>query len=89
MYNKIFLKKNLIEVGSSHLYATFGTFWVQIGPFLEAQGFFEISLKKVKCRFPKKDVASLISKFSETLNDFALELGTQYVCEYDIMQIQS
>ena len=31
MYNTIFLKKTLIEVGSLHLYASFGTFYVQIG----------------------------------------------------------
>ena len=30
-------KKTLIEVGSSHLYASFGTFWVQIGQLVEAQ----------------------------------------------------
>ena len=37
MYNTIFLKKTLKEVGSSHLYASFGTFCVQIGHLFEAQ----------------------------------------------------
>ena len=37
MYNKIYLKKNLIEVGSSHLYASFGTFCVEICLLFEAQ----------------------------------------------------
>ena len=35
-------EKNLIEVGSSYLYASFGTFCVQIGQFLEA-----VSLRKM------------------------------------------
>ena len=30
-------EKTLIEVGSSHLYASFGTFCVQIGQLVEAQ----------------------------------------------------
>ena len=34
MYNKMFLKE---VVGSSHLYASFGTFCVQIGQLFEAQ----------------------------------------------------
>ena len=37
MYNKSFLKKLLKEVGSSHIYASFGIFCVQIGQLFEAQ----------------------------------------------------
>ena len=37
IYNKIFLKKTLREVSNSHLYASFGTFCVQIGQLSEAQ----------------------------------------------------
>ena len=33
LYNKPFLKKTLIEFCSPHLYASFGTFCVQIGQF--------------------------------------------------------
>ena len=40
MYKQMFLK-NRIEVVSSHLYASSGTFFAQIGQFLEAQGVFE------------------------------------------------
>ena len=29
--NEIFLKKTLLEIFSSHMYASFGTFYVQIG----------------------------------------------------------
>ena len=32
-----FFEKNLLEVGSSHLYASLGTFYVQIGLLFEAQ----------------------------------------------------
>ena len=38
MYNKIFLKKTFIEVGSQHLYPSFGTFCAQIGQLLEGRG---------------------------------------------------
>ena len=34
-------EKAPIEVGSSHLYASFGTFYVQIGQFWETQWVFE------------------------------------------------
>ena len=43
MCNKIFLKKTHIEVGSSHLYASFGTFCVQICHLFEAQWDFKLS----------------------------------------------
>ena len=33
----IFEKKPLTEFGSSHLYASYGTFWVQIGQLFEAE----------------------------------------------------
>ena len=56
MYNKILLKKTLREVGSSHLYASFGTFWVQIGQLFEAQWVFEKCLKTVKSLFSKENV---------------------------------
>ena len=49
IYNKIFLKKTLIEVISSHIYASFCTFCVQIGQLLSchAQGhWFESSYGK-------------------------------------------
>ena len=32
-----------LKVGSSHLYASFGTFWVQIGQLVEAQWDFKLS----------------------------------------------
>ena len=47
--------KMLIEVGSSHLYASFGTFCVQIGQFLEAQWVLEKCLKMVKSLFLKEN----------------------------------
>ena len=43
--------KTLIEGGSSHLYASFGTFCVQFGQFLETQWVFEKCLKTVKWLF--------------------------------------
>ena len=47
-------EKTLIEFGSSYLYASFGTFCVQIGQFLEAQWVLEKCLKMVKSE--EKDV---------------------------------
>ena len=44
-----------IEVGSSHLYAPFGTFCVQFGQILEAQRVFEKCLKTVKLLFSKEN----------------------------------
>ena len=55
MYNKIFLKKTLIEFCSLHLYASFGTFCVQIVQFFEAQWVFEKCLKTVKSLFSKEN----------------------------------
>ena len=42
MYNKIFLKKTLIEFGSSHLYAYFGTFCIQISQSFDVQWYFKL-----------------------------------------------
>ena len=50
----IFLKP-LIEASSSHLYASFGTFCVQIGPLFEAQWVLEKCLKTVKSLFLKEN----------------------------------
>ena len=55
MYNKIFLKKTLIEVGSAHLYASFDTFYVQIGQIFEAQRVFGRCMKMVKSLFSKEN----------------------------------
>ena len=48
-------ENTLIWVGSSHLYASFGTFCIQIGQFLEAQWVFEKCLKTVKSLFLKEN----------------------------------
>ena len=49
--------KTLIEVGTSHIYASFGTFCVQIGQLFEAQWVFAKCMKTVKSLFSKeKDV---------------------------------
>ena len=40
---QFFFEKNLTEVGSSHLCASFGTFCVQIGQLFEAQWAFKLS----------------------------------------------
>ena len=55
MYSKIFLKKTHIEVGRSNLYASFGTFCLKIGQFLEAQWVFEKCFKTVKSLFSKEN----------------------------------
>ena len=41
----IIFEKTLTEVGSLHLYASFGTFYVQIGQLFEAKLIFEVCLK--------------------------------------------
>ena len=51
----IIFEKTLTEVGSLHLYASFGTFYVQIGQLFEAQWVFEKCLKTVKLLFSKKN----------------------------------
>ena len=43
MYNSIFLKKTLVEVCIPHLYASFGTFCVQIGQLFKTQCDFKLS----------------------------------------------
>ena len=50
-------EKTLIEVGSSHIYASLGTFWVQIGQLFEAQWVFEKCMKTVKSLFLKENDA--------------------------------
>ena len=50
--------KNILEVGTSNLYASFGTFCVQIGQFFEAQWVFEKCLKTVKSVFLKENIAN-------------------------------
>ena len=47
-------EKTLTEVNISYLYASFGTFCVQIGQFFEAQRVIEIFLKKLKSLFSKE-----------------------------------
>ena len=48
-------EKTLIDVGSSHFYASFGSFYVQIGQLFEAQWVFEICMKTVKSLFSKEN----------------------------------
>ena len=49
-------EKTFIEVGSSHLYASFGTFFVQIGQLFKVQRVLEKCLKSVKSLFLKENV---------------------------------
>ena len=42
-FQQIIFEITFIEVGSSHLYASFGTFWVQIDQSFEAQENFKLS----------------------------------------------
>ena len=51
----IFEKTLIIEVGSLHIYASFGNFWVQIGQLFEAQWVFEKCMKTVKLLFSKEN----------------------------------
>ena len=48
--------KNLIKVGSSHLYASFGTFCSQIGHLFEGQWVFWLCLKIDKSLLSKQNV---------------------------------
>ena len=48
-------EKPLLEVCSSHLYASFGTFCVQIAQLFEAQWVFEKCMKTVKSLFSKEN----------------------------------
>ena len=48
-------EKTLIEVGSSHIYVSFGTFCVKIGQLFEAQTVFEKCMKTVKSPFSKEN----------------------------------
>ena len=56
IYNKIFLKKILIEACSPHLYASFGIFCAKIGQLLEAQRVFEECLEIDKLLLSKENV---------------------------------
>ena len=49
-------KKIFIEVCSPHLYASFGTFWVQIVQLFEAEWVFEVCLKIDKSLLSKENV---------------------------------
>ena len=53
--NTLYFWKTLIEVGSSHIYASFGTFCVQIGQLFEVQRVFEKCMKTVKSLFSKEN----------------------------------
>ena len=48
-------EKTRIEVGSSHIYASFGIFCVQIGQLFEAQWVFGKCMKTVKSLFSKEN----------------------------------
>ena len=52
----IIFEQNLIEVGSLSLYASFGTFSVQIGRLFESQEAFEECLNIDKSLFSKENV---------------------------------
>ena len=54
-YTTKYLKKTLIEVGSSHIYASFGTFFVQIGQLFRAKQVFDKCMKTVKSLFSKEN----------------------------------
>ena len=49
------LAKTWIEVDSSHIYTSFGTFCVQIGQLFEVQWVFEKYMKMVKSLFSKEN----------------------------------
>ena len=51
---KNIFEKTLIEIDTSHLYASFGTFYVQIGQLFEAEWVFENCKKTVKSLFLKE-----------------------------------
>ena len=69
MYSNIFLKKTLLEVYSSHLYASFGTFCEQIGQLFEAQWDLEVCLEIDKENvvdfgiLPKLPVQRIVDQF--------------------------
>ena len=50
-------EQSLIEVGSLHIYACFGTFCVQIGQIFESQWAFEECLNIDKSLFSQENVA--------------------------------
>ena len=51
--------KSLKENGSSHLYASFDTFYVQVGQLFKAQRVFERCMTMVKSLFSKENVVDL------------------------------
>ena len=63
-------EKDIIEVDSSHLYASFGTFCVHIGQFLEAQWVFEKCLKTLQLLFLKENEVNfeILWKFKISLS---------------------
>ena len=66
---KNIFEKTLIEVGSSHLYASFGTFWVQICQSIEAQwDFGRIRIRnRNRSHFPLKTAILLFSNIFQKL----------------------
>ena len=56
---QIYFEKTLIKAGSSHLYASFGTFCVQIGQLFEVQWVFEKYMKAVKSLISKENDVDL------------------------------
>ena len=52
-------EKTLIEAYSPHIYASFGTFWAQIGQSFEVQWVFEKYMKTVKSLFSKENYVDL------------------------------
>ena len=69
-------EKTLIELeaGTSHIYASFGTFCVHIDQLLEAQLVFEKCLKTVKLRFLKENVVNFefFRKFHRASNNWPI-----------------
>ena len=90
MYKNIILKKSLIEVCSSHLHASFGTFCVQIGQFFEARWVFKhseefrnrrhFSSMTAICRFSnilqRLTAPRIIDNFDAKCAKRSLEIGT-------------
>ena len=79
MYNEIFLKKTLIEVGSSNLYASFGTFCVRIGHLFEAQRVFEKCMRTVKSLFLKENDADF--EFFRKFKSHCVQIIDQFECK--------
>ena len=69
MYNKIFFEKTLIEVVSSNIYTSFGTFCIQIGQSFETHWVFEECLNIDKLKVLKENVVvfELFEMFKDSL----------------------